>query len=145
MQGFLGEFDFRFDDRKRVALPAKYRSHFADGVILAPGVDGCVEVHTQGSFEQRFAALIASSPDDENARELRRLVHGGSWEVELDGQGRVLVPPHLREHGGLEDNLRLVGLGEYFELWNREVIAERKRAAQPRYRQMMQGLGEAAR
>jgi MraZ protein len=145
VQGFLGEFDFRFDDRKRVALPAKYRSHFADGVILAPGVDGCVEVHTQASFESRFTNLINSSPDDEDARELRRLIHGGSWEVELDGQGRILVPQHLRDHGGLEGDLRLVGLGDYFELWNREVVAERKRAARERLPQLMQSVREAAR
>lgn len=145
MQGFLGEFDFRFDDRKRVALPAKYRSQFADGVILAPGVDGCVEVHTQNSFEERFATLMSSSPDEEIGRELRRLIHGSSWEVELDGQGRILVPQHLREQGGLEGELRLVGCGEYFELWDRAVYARRKQAAQERFQQMMQSLREASR
>jgi MraZ protein len=145
LQGFLGEFDIRFDDRKRVALPAKYRSHFADGVILAPGVDGCVEVHTPRSFEQRFATIIASSPDDETGRELRRNIYGGSWDAELDGQGRVVVPTSLREHGNLGDDLRLIGLGDYFELWNREVAAERKRQSQPQLPQMMRTLREGAR
>jgi len=145
VQGFRGEFDFRFDDRNRVAIPAKYRSQFADGVILAPSVDGCVEVHTPESFQERFASLFASSPDDDIGRELRRFIHGSSWEVQLDGQGRILVPNHLREHGSLEEDLRLVGCGEYFELWNRPAYVERKARTQEQFQGMMQRLREAAR
>jgi MraZ protein len=62
---------------------------------------------------------------DDDQRELSRFLMAGAFEQELDRQGRVLLPPELREHAGIEGKAKVVGAGEYLEIWDPQRLADR--------------------
>ena len=115
---FRGNYEYTIDDRGRVPLPARYREAFADGIVLAEGLDGCVEVYTQAGYE-RWAGFVESrGPHQLRARRVRRGVFGSSFDAELDAQGRVLIPARCRQHASLEGPVIIVGRGECLEIWH---------------------------
>jgi len=115
----LGEFSQRLDAKNRVTLPARFRSHFADGVVVTKGWDGCLFVFNRDGFEE-FAErqLGRLDPFSREGRLVSRFVYGGATETELDGQGRVMLPPPLLEHAGLGRDIVVAGLRDRLEIWD---------------------------
>jgi MraZ protein len=114
-----GEYTHRLDAQGRVAIPARYRDAFRGGIFLTRGFDPCVWAFTSAEWEAYSAKYAATSPNSRLNRALRRRVFGSTFELELDRQGRVVVPAPLRSHGALSDELVIVGAGTYLEVWDR--------------------------
>lgn len=117
---FLGEFEHTIDDKGRVAVPARFREELSEGLVLTRGFERCLQVfprHTWQTLAQRISSL---SLGNEEARNLRRLLFSGAAEVEVDRQGRILIPQNLREYAGLAEQVVIAGLDTYFEMWSRE-------------------------
>jgi MraZ protein len=129
---FRGHYDHTLDDRGRVALPAKYRKDFADGAILLLIAEGCIAVHTPDSFE-RIADESALKPaTTQEGRWLTRMHSAFAFDAELDRQGRILIPPTLRQRAGLNGAVTIIGNYWNLEIWNPELLEagfERARAA----------------
>lgn len=127
---FYGSFDHAVDDRGRVAVPARYRNAFARGGVLRASADGCIELYTHEGFEQETRSRLGDhvSTRDIEGRRVRRGFLPGAFTVELDGQGRVLLPLAMREAASLEGRATVIGCGDYVELWSPERW-ERERAA----------------
>jgi transcriptional regulator MraZ len=121
---FYGTFEHSVDERGRVAIPARYRSAFVDGGVLRIGPEGCVEMYTQETFDEETQRRLGAEDSNSNRRvEGRRIRRGflhGAYTVELDRQGRVLVPQPLRQEGALDGRTVVVGCGDYLELWSPE-------------------------
>lgn len=119
MQYFLGRYDYAMDDRGRVPLPPRYRDLFARGVVISQGSpDPCLRVYTTEGFEGQ-AALYATEPATRRAgRIARHAFFSRSFPVELDKQGRILIPAALRSYATLESNVVVVGAGEWLEIWS---------------------------
>jgi MraZ protein len=115
---FRGTFEYSLDNRGRIPIPARYRASFGTGAVLVESQDGCVEVYTSEAYEKEAEFLITQRPTRKKARRLRRGFFGRSLDAELDGQGRILLPPRLRQHGDLDGPVLIVGRGECLELWN---------------------------
>lgn len=122
---FLGTFDYAMDERGRLPLPPRYRDAFREGIVLSQGSpDRCLRLYTPKGFNEH-AALVTSVPAlHRRGRVMRRGVFGGSFHAELDGQNRVLIPGPLRQYAGLSAKVRLVGAGEFFEVWATESYDE---------------------
>ena len=121
MQYLLGRYEYAMDDRGRVPVPPRYRDVFIRGAVLSQGSpDRCLRLYSAESFEQE-AALYTSEPAIRRAgRITRHAFFTRSFPVELDRQGRILIPASLREYAGLEGNVVVVGSGEWLEIWNPE-------------------------
>ncbi len=115
---FRGTYEHSLDERGRLAIPARYREAFAEGGVLAPGPDGCLELYPTADFESRAQDLTPVGPTRQRGRRLRRGLDARSWDVELDKQGRILLPPSLRESMELSGTVVLAGRRECLELWN---------------------------
>jgi len=114
---FLGEYAHTLDDKGRLTLPAKYRAELAAGVVVTRGIDKCLSVYPLAEW-QRVSERVNSLPmTDGQAREFRRLLFAGANDVELDKQGRVLLPQYLREYAGLDGNVIVAGLNTHLEIW----------------------------
>jgi MraZ protein len=117
----LGEFEHTIDDKSRLTLPARFRSAFADGVVVTRGMDGCLYAYTQEAWEElvatRLAALDPLSQDD---RRIQRHFFSGAIEAELDKQGRVGLPAALIQHAGLGREVVVAGVNDHVEIWDRE-------------------------
>lgn len=133
MTAFRGTFEHSLDDRGRVAVPARYREAFADGGVLTPSPDGCLELYPAHVFEETARSLATAGANLQRGRRLRRGLDARSWDVELDRQGRILIPQPLRESAALAGGLVLAGRRECLELWNPERWAEELRIVEREY------------
>ena len=100
-QMFLGEFDHSVDSKGRIAIPARFRSKIAHGAVLTRGVDPCLYVYPMETWEQKAATLEATITDPRQLRYVERHFFGGAFELELDAQGRIIVPARFRAYAGL--------------------------------------------
>ncbi len=124
MQYFLGRYDYAMDERVRVPLPPRYRDQFIKGAVLNQGPDPCLRLFTAESFEQQAELQTREPPIEEASRVTRRDFFARSFPVELDRQGRILIPGPLRAHAALEGNVVVAAAGEWLEIWNPDRFEE---------------------
>jgi MraZ protein len=115
---FLGRFEHSVDAKGRVAVPARFRDRLSGELILTRGNDRCLYLFTEESWEPLAAKLNALPTGDEDARNLRRAVFSAAEPVELDKQGRIVVPEHLRQYANIDGSVAIIGLGDYIEIWD---------------------------
>jgi MraZ protein len=129
---FRGVSQLALDAKGRLAIPAKHRDAFARRAPAADGADAtapasvvvtadpsrCLLVYPRDAWEPIQARLMSLSSFNPEIRSLQRLIVGFADDVDLDGNGRILVPPALREYASLEHHVVLVGQGNKFELWD---------------------------
>ena len=136
MTAFYGTFEHSIDERGRIAVPARYRGAFHEGAVLRASADGCVEMYTREGFEAEMNLRLGEqrSTREVAARRTRRGFLPGAFDVELDRQGRVLMPQGLRADADLAERSVIIGCGDYIEIWNPQRWAseqEAVRADQP--------------
>jgi MraZ protein len=122
---FRGVTQLALDAKGRFAIPGKHRAALTgspDGaertLIVTADPSRCLLVYPRATWEPIQARLMSLSSFNEEIRGLQRLLVGHADEVDMDGAGRVLVPPALRQYAGLEHRIVLVGQGNKFELWD---------------------------
>jgi MraZ protein len=114
---FLGRHNHNLDAKGRLALPARFRDKLAEGVVITRGFDPCLLVYPLDAWlplAEKVAALSISDPD---VRKLRRMLFADAVDVQLDAQGRVLIPSGLREYAGIEREAVVVGVHTFIEIW----------------------------
>lgn len=113
-----GEFRHALDDRGRIAIPARFRARLAEGATLARWLDRCLGLFPSDAWDELAGKLRGLPLTNPRAREFARFMSSGAVEVELDRQGRVLVPGYLREYAGIsEGEVVVVGALNRLELW----------------------------
>lgn len=117
---FHGEYLHRVDPQGRVAMPSRFRDVFQKGLVLSKGLDPCVWAFSHSSWEAWSSEVAARSPKFKLSRMMRRRTFGSAFDLDLDRQGRVLIPQPLRIYAGLKEEVVLVGNGDYLELWDKE-------------------------
>ena len=118
---FRGAFDYTLDAKNRLTVPAKFRATLSEGVVLAKGVEPCVAIWRATDYEAFInVALSSLNPMTPEYRKLQRYYSANAFDLELDGAGRVMVPPALMAHAGLEKDVVVSGAGTCLEVWDRE-------------------------
>ncbi len=125
---FRGVSHLALDAKGRLAIPAKHRDGLAGpagadgthphGLVLTADPSRCLLLYPRAQWEPIQERLMALSSFNEPIRALQRLIVGHADDVEMDGAGRILVPPSLRQYASLEHRVVLVGQGNKFELWD---------------------------
>lgn len=115
---FLGRFAHNLDTKGRLAVPARFRASLEEGVVVTRGMDRCVAAYPMHVWEE-LAGKISSLPmTDPNARQFRRMVFAEAANLALDSQGRIVVPPELREYAGIDREAVIIGVHTSFEIWS---------------------------
>ena len=121
---FRGGSTVKLDAKGRLALPTRYRTliseRYAGQLVLTVHSDGCLLLYPQPEWEDLELQLIRTPNHDRDTRDVQRMLVGYATEVEMDGNGRILIAPRLREFADLDKNVSLVGVGKKFEIWNEE-------------------------
>jgi MraZ protein len=125
---FLGQYQHSLDEKGRVILPAKFRGQLEGGAYMARGLDGCVCVYPTDEWERVSNNMRELSTRGPQQRQAARSFFAGAAEVTPDRQGRVPVPAHLREFGGLslEREVVVAGVLSRIEIWDAERWAQRE-------------------
>jgi MraZ protein len=120
MAKFFGRFEHSLDDKGRVILPVKFRAPFDDGGFVSEYQDGCLALWTPEEFEVQSEAMRQRAATGRSDRNLARQWSSAAAPVELDRQGRMMIPNHLRDFAGLGSDVLVIGAIDRVELWNRE-------------------------
>ncbi|MEO6349618.1 MAG: division/cell wall cluster transcriptional repressor MraZ [Candidatus Limnocylindrales bacterium] len=114
---FTGEYRHAIDAKGRVAVPARFRAELAVGAFVSRWIDSCLAIFPRPEWE-RLADRVSELPfSDAGARVFSRFVFSGAFEFTLDAQGRLVLPPALREFATLKDDAVVVGARDHIELW----------------------------
>jgi len=120
---FRGENKVTLDAKGRFAMPTRYRDAIQDDangqlIVTIDYADTCLLIYALPDWEEIESKLSKLPALNPVARSVQRLMLGHATELELDAQGRILVPPNLREYAGLTRDVVLSGQGKRFELWD---------------------------
>ena len=116
----MGEYTHSIDIKGRVIVPAKFRDDLGEHFVVTKGLDGCLFVYDNkewAAFEEKLKTLPLTNKE---ARAFVRFFLAGAATVEVDKQGRILLPNVLREFAKLDKEAVLVGVGSRVEIWSKE-------------------------
>jgi MraZ protein len=125
---FLGEYVHTFDAKNRVSLPAKFRKGLGRAVVITRGLDRCLYVFSRKEWEKEARRYAGQVSGNAASRGLARLFLAGSFEGEVDGAGRVLVPENLKAFAGIGTKAVVAGVADRVEIWDEGAWKEYSRA-----------------
>ncbi|MFI3237664.1 MAG: division/cell wall cluster transcriptional repressor MraZ [Lachnospiraceae bacterium] len=117
---YIGEYNHTIDSKSRLILPSKLREALGDEFVMTKGVDGCLFVYDKTEWAHFEEKLDVLSITNKESRTVRRFFISSAATVEVDKQGRFLVPANLRTYAGLEKEVVFAGCGRNIEIWNSE-------------------------
>ena len=139
---FFGEFDYKIDEKNRVPIPPRFRGALKDGVVLAPGVEKCIDTYTLAEWKKLAAKLTSSSVTPSKMRKLNRALFAMAFKAEVDGQGRIALPVPLREYSEIVDEVVITGNNNYLEIWNKMHWEEEKAISREQVWQIIESIEE---
>ncbi|WP_297237023.1 division/cell wall cluster transcriptional repressor MraZ [uncultured Faecalicoccus sp.] len=117
---FMGEYAHNIDRKGRLIMPAKFREELGEHVVVNRGLDGCLYVYTADQWDVVYQKLSKLPSTNKDARMFQRMMLAKAAEVDLDSQGRILIPRTLIELAGLEKECLIVGMASHIEIWSKE-------------------------
>ncbi len=139
---FRGHFEHSLDAKNRLSIPARFRAAFSSGTVLAKDPEPCVAVWTADGHERIIdRALSGLNPISADYRRVSRFYQGNSFDIELDGSGRVTLPPPLLGHAGIEKEVVVVGVGDHLEVWSKDRWREQQEALDAQIEEVTERLG----
>lgn len=138
----LGEYQHNLDIKGRVAIPAKFREKMNAGAIITRGIDNCLFVFANAEWDALAKKLVALPLAQANSRAFARLMLAGASDVELDNQGRILIPDYLRKYAGLTKEVIIAGLYNRIEIWDEAVWQSYKTKTESSSEEIAEKLGE---
>ncbi len=139
---FIGEYYHNVDDKGRLAVPVKFRKAFARSGVVTRGLDRCLFFYTHDEWT-KLAKRLADLPIAKaNTRAFARLMLAGAMDVDLDKQGRIIVPDYLRDYAGLKKKVVIAGLYSRLELWDEAVWQDYKKNTEKSSGDIAEALGE---
>jgi len=116
---FYGEYQHSVDAKGRVIIPSKFREGLGEKFILTKGLDNCLFAYSLEEWSNLEAKLRSLPFTDKDVRAFVRFFFAGAAEVEVDKQGRILIPQNLREYAGLEKDVYIIGVSTRVEVWDK--------------------------
>jgi transcriptional regulator MraZ len=115
---FFGTYTPRLDDKGRLFLPAKFRDELADGLVVTRGQERCLYVWSMEEFGKFTDRLRETSVTSRAARDYVRMFFAGASDETPDKQGRITVPPMLRDYASLAKDCVVIGAMTRIEIWD---------------------------
>ncbi|MDF2675818.1 MAG: mraZ [Bacillota bacterium] len=117
---FTGEYNHSFDEKGRVIIPSKLREELGETFYIGKGLDKCLFVYPIETWAEFVGKLRNLSTFNKQERFFLRQFISGFSECSFDKQGRILIPPTLREFSGLKNEATIIGVIDRIEIWNKE-------------------------
>jgi MraZ protein len=117
---FIGEYQHAVDNKNRMIIPSKFRDSLGESFVLTKGLDGCLYAYTMEEWkilEEKLKKLPLTNKD---ARAFVRFFFSGANEVDIDKQGRALIPQNLLEYAAIEKEIVSIGVSTRIEIWGKE-------------------------
>ena len=137
---FLGEFEYKVDEKGRIPLPPKFRRELKDGVVLTASAERCITAYSASEWNKVAAELTGSKVPPSKRRKMNRALFANAFNLALDNQGRIALPVPLRAFAGIGDEVIIAGVNNYFELWNKDQWQQEIADSQEQVWQILESL-----
>jgi len=129
---FIGEFEYRVDEKGRVPIPPKFRTEDLkkEGMVLCPGMEKCITVYSLPEWKNFSESLTTNPVAASKLRKLYRAIFSTAFNLEMDGQGRIVIPNQLRQYAGIVEDVVIAGANTYIEIWGKEQWSAEKSTSQ---------------
>lgn len=115
---FIGEYTHAVDNKGRVAVPVKFRHFLEKGAVVTRGLDNCLFLYPIEQWNKLAEKLVELPISQANSRAFARLMLAGAMEVDIDSQGRIVIPEYLRKYAVLGKKAVMAGLYNRVEIWD---------------------------
>ncbi len=115
---FLGEYQHTLDPKGRVILPSAFREELEEGLVMTVGLDHCLTIHPVAEWQRVAANLRALRTTDRRERMFARMLTASAHAEQLDKQGRITIPPKLRDWASLGKEVVVIGAMTRLEIWD---------------------------
>jgi MraZ protein len=139
---FIGEYHHAIDEKGRVQVPVKFRAEIQKGAVVTRGLDNCLFIYPKKEWDilaQKLAGLPIAKA---NSRAFARLMLAGAMELEVDKQGRALLPEYLRQYGTLKKSVVIAGLYNRLEVWDKDAWKRYRSGTEKQSGDIAEALGE---
>jgi MraZ protein len=130
---FLGTYSPRLDEKGRLVLPAKFRDELAAGLVITKGQERCLYVFSDAEFGRLTERLREAPLTARGARDYSRVFFASAHDEVPDRQGRVMVPPALREYAGLDRDCVVIGANTRVEIWDAQAWSDYLAASEDQF------------
>jgi len=124
---FIGEYIYSIDQKKRLAVPSKFRKELGKKAVVTRGIENCLVIYPINEWQKLAKKLEAMPTTQGDARGFARLMLAGASDGELDKLGRILIPDYLKNYADLKKNVAILGLSNRIEIWDEEKWQEYKK------------------
>ncbi|MCQ2448836.1 MAG: division/cell wall cluster transcriptional repressor MraZ [Clostridia bacterium] len=115
-----GSYDHTLDKKGRVSIPSKLRDTLGNDFMICPSFNGtCLCVYSNEEWG-KLVEKIGQLPLSKSSK-VKRKIFGNAFNVELDSQGRILIPAVLREYAQLDTDVHIAGVDTNLEIWDAEL------------------------
>jgi len=139
---FIGEYTYSIDEKKRLAIPAKFRLALGKKAVLTRGIDNCLVIYPLEEWIKLAKKLESLPASQTDARAFARIMLAGAVDVGLDKLGRILIPDYLKNYALLKKNVTIIGLSNRIEIWDEKRWLEYKEKTEREIGDMAQRLKE---
>jgi len=139
---FIGEYNHTIDDKGRLAIPVKFRGDLARGAVVTRGLDASLFLFPKEEWDKLAEKLAGLPLGQSNSRAFARLMLAGAMDVELDKQGRVILPEYLRQYAGIGKQAVVAGLYNRLEIWDSKKWEDYKAKTESEVGNIAEKLGE---
>ncbi|MCX6761055.1 MAG: division/cell wall cluster transcriptional repressor MraZ [Candidatus Nealsonbacteria bacterium] len=115
---FIGEYKYSIDEKKRLAIPPKFRQVLGKKAVITKGLDQCLFLYSAkewGVLAEKISKMPLTQAD---ARGFARVMLAGAMEANIDNMGRILVPDYLKNYASMEKKVVVVGVYNRIEVWD---------------------------
>ncbi len=139
---FIGEYQHNLDGKGRIQVPAKLRAQLGKGAVVTRGLDNCLFLYPKGAWNTLADKLSKLPISNASTRAFGRLMLAGAMEVDIDTQGRMLIPDYLRTFANLKKNVVVAGLYSRLEIWDKLKWENYKKGTEKVTSKIAEGLSE---
>lgn len=117
---FIGEYQHALDSKNRMIVPSKLREELGNKFVITKGLDGCLYAYPQDEWKNLEEKMKTLPLTNRDARSFVRFFFAGACEIEMDKQGRGLIPQNIKEYAGIEKEIVSIGVLTRVEIWSKE-------------------------
>ena len=139
---FIGEYNHSLDEKGRLAVPVKFRNDLKKGAVVTKGLDGCLFLYTMNEWKTLAEKLSRLPISQSGTRAFARLMLAGAMDVQVDKQGRIVIPDYLRKYAGMKKKIVVSGLYNRLEIWDESNWEKYKRKTEKQSEDIAEKLGE---
>lgn len=138
----IGEYIHTLDEKNRMSLPVKFRKEMGKSIVIAPGLDNCLSLFTVKEWQKISKKLSDSSMLASDNRSFSRFMFGQAVILDVDNNGRILIPENLKNRSGLTNKVVVIGVENRAEIWNEKAWNDYKKVVEGQADALADKLGQ---